>query len=267
MADWFKFYENDLDETRLQYAIAKLPEVVSVWVRTLSECCRHKSDTFRWGSNIELFGFSSRLGITPEKVTRAIELLAEIDYVEIGDNYIKVLKWGAKQSEYCQWKQRHQNNPTPQTRERVRTPSGVSSRRGEENRGDEKRTYSTASRVALVYLREKTGTQFRETDTNLKIIDARLKESGVDIDGVKKMIDRQVLKWKGTDMGEYLRPETLFGETKFDGYYAAREQPVKNETHKSNPAQRVDRSIGTANEGTASQYRGLGRVAKPGNSE
>lgn len=148
MADWFKFYENDLDETRLQYAISKLPEVVSVWVRTLSECCRHKSDTFRWGSNIERFGFSSRLGITVEKVDEAMKLLAEIDYIEIGEGFIKVLKWGSKQSEYCQWKQRHQNELKEVNRESVRTPSGVSSRRGEERRGDKKRVRTVQTKFS-----------------------------------------------------------------------------------------------------------------------
>ena len=49
----------------------------------------------------------------------------------------------------------------------------------------------------------------------------------MDIEGVKKMIVRQCKRWKGTEMAEYLRPETLFNKTKFDGYYAARDLPVE----------------------------------------
>lgn len=37
----------------------------------------------------------------------------------------------------------------------------------------------------------------------------------------------------------------------------------KYENGKGHPPQRVDRSIGTANEGIADQYKGLGRVARP----
>jgi uncharacterized phage protein (TIGR02220 family) len=84
-----------------------------------------------------------------------------------------------------------------------------------------------SARPILHYLIEKSGTRFRETETNLGFIGERLAEDGVDADGVRKMIDRQVAKWKGTDMADYLRPETLFNKTKFDGYYAAREMPIE----------------------------------------
>jgi uncharacterized phage protein (TIGR02220 family) len=83
----------------------------------------------------------------------------------------------------------------------------------------------TASEV-LFYLNEKAGRQFRPTETNLKFIRARLEEPGVALAEVRKMIDRQVKRWKGTDMEEYLRPETLFNRTKFDNYYSARDLPL-----------------------------------------
>jgi len=122
------------------------------------------------------------------------------------------------------------------------------------------KTYSSTSRSVLTYLREQTGRPFREVDSNLSVIQARLDEPGVDFEGIKKMIDRQILRWKGTNFEEYYRPTTLFGKEKFDGYYAAKDQPINGETHRGNPPQRVDRSIGTANEGTAHLYKGLGRV-------
>jgi hypothetical protein len=47
------------------------------------------------------------------------------------------------------------------------------------------------------------------------------------VEGVKQMISRQVLKWKDDPkMCDYLRPETLFNKTKFDGYYAAKDVPI-----------------------------------------
>lgn len=90
-------------------------------------------------------------------------------------------------------------------------------------------TYHTHSRAALAWLNEKSGHRYLETDSNLKLISARLSEEGVTIDGVKLMIERQVKKWIGTDMSDYLRPETLFGKTKFGGYYGAKEQPINQE--------------------------------------
>jgi uncharacterized phage protein (TIGR02220 family) len=73
-------------------------------------------------------------------------------------------------------------------------------------------------------------------DANLKLISARLSEPGVTLAAVQKMIERQVRKWKGTQMEDYLRPATLFGKSKFDSYYAAREDPVQmNQPGKPTP--------------------------------
>lgn len=123
----------------------------------------------------------------------------------------------------------------------------------------------------IKFLNETSGRKFRETESNISFIKARLSEPGVTMDGVKAMIVRQWKRWAGTSMEEYIRPETLFNKTKFDGYYAAKDQPI-NENNNSNTAQRVDRSIGTANEGIASQYaglpnRGFGTVAENKNAQ
>lgn len=52
---------------------------------------------------------------------------------------------------------------------------------------------------------------------NRKFIKARLAE-GYTIDDLKSVIDYTTKSWKGTSMEIYLRPETLFNATKFDGY-------------------------------------------------
>lgn len=97
------------------------------------------------------------------------------------------------------------------------------------------RTYSAAARAVVHFLNEKSGKKFRETSVNLGFIDARLSEEGVDLDGVKKMIERQVVIWKGTDMDRFLRPETLFNETKFDSYYANKDLPIPQSTVNGKP--------------------------------
>ena len=118
----------------------------------------------------------------------------------------------------------------------------------------------TEPRVLIGFLNEKTGRHFRETSENLTIIRARLDEAGVSIEGVKQMIERQCIRWKGTDQEEYLRPETLFRKSKFDSYYAAKDQPINPNSHGHKIAEhRIDRSVGTANAGTAHLYRDAAR--------
>lgn len=126
----------------------------------------------------------------------------------------------------------------------------------------QEKVYSSGSRALLCYLREKTGRPFRETEANLKLIEARLSEPGVEVEGCRKMIDRQVVRWKGTQQEEYLRPETLFGKTKFDGYYAAKDQPINTEsehgnskTNRGSGSKRGDLNQGTYNEGSGHLYR------------
>lgn len=79
----------------------------------------------------------------------------------------------------------------------------------------------------LRYLNEKTSSKFQETETNLKLISCRLKEAGVDVAGMKAMIDRQCKVWlHDPKMVDFLRPATLFGKEKFAGYYGQRDKPI-----------------------------------------
>lgn len=87
----------------------------------------------------------------------------------------------------------------------------------------------------LGLLNEKSGRDFRETETNMGFIAQRLSEDGVTVEGVEKMILRQCARWRGTNQSEYLRPETLFNKTKFDGYYAAKDLPANEASHERKP--------------------------------
>ena len=68
----------------------------------------------------------------------------------------------------------------------------------------------------IAYLNEKAGTHFRPIESNLKFINARLKDYCED--DLKRVIDKKVDDWKGSEMQMYLRPETLFNATKFETY-------------------------------------------------
>lgn len=78
------------------------------------------------------------------------------------------------------------------------------------------------ARKVLSYLSEVTGRNFRDTQSNLKPIIARLKEEGVTTEGMIKMIDRMWERWAGGEMEQYVRPSTLFRPSKFDSYYEDR---------------------------------------------
>lgn len=56
--------------------------------------------------------------------------------------------------------------------------------------------------------------------SNRRFISARLKE-GNSVEDLKRVIDTMYSKWKDTTFEQYLRPETLFNETKFNSYLVA----------------------------------------------
>jgi uncharacterized phage protein (TIGR02220 family) len=116
------------------------------------------------------------------------------------------------------------------------------------------------ARIILCTLNELTSRNFRETDSNLSVIMARLAEPEVTVEGVKQMLTRQAQRWKGTDQEEYLRPETLFRKSKFDSYYAAREIPIQ--TRFSNTQPGTDRNRGTFNEGKGHLYRDAAKLTE-----
>ena len=71
------------------------------------------------------------------------------------------------------------------------------------------------------YLNEKAHKNYRSNNkTTMRHINARLKE-GRTLSDFKQVIDNRCATWLGTDMEQYLRPETLFG-SKFESYLNAR---------------------------------------------
>lgn len=90
-----------------------------------------------------------------------------------------------------------------------------------ESKGKKEKTYSpslpSVAEDIVTFLNSVTGSSYRSTtDKTRKLIAARLTE-GFTIDDFKAVITKKAKEWQGTDMAQYLRPETLFG-TKFEGY-------------------------------------------------
>ena len=72
----------------------------------------------------------------------------------------------------------------------------------------------------LAFLNEKTGRDYRPVDSNLKLIIARLKQ-GYTPAQCRAVIVRKRREWaEDPEMEKYLRPATLFNDTKFNQYVA-----------------------------------------------
>lgn len=69
----------------------------------------------------------------------------------------------------------------------------------------------------ISFLNSTTGSKYKAlTGKTRRLIAARIAE-GFTVDDFQTVITKKAKEWQGTDMAQYLRPETLFG-TKFEGY-------------------------------------------------
>lgn len=87
-----------------------------------------------------------------------------------------------------------------------------------------KNALSDIIKTIVAYLNEKvqpTRPYRATTKATQKHINARLSE-GYTLDDFKVVIDKKVDEWKGTEMEQYLRPETLFCAKHFESYLNAK---------------------------------------------
>jgi uncharacterized phage protein (TIGR02220 family) len=91
------------------------------------------------------------------------------------------------------------------------------------NKKRKESNFDLSAQKVIEYLNLVAGTNYRKTTlSHQKFIIARLKEN-VTIENCKLVIDKQVKRWKGTEMEKYLRPDTLFRSQKF---YIYLDQPL-----------------------------------------
>lgn len=74
--------------------------------------------------------------------------------------------------------------------------------------------------TVIDFLNKVAGTQYKHSETSRKHIRARLND-GFTVDDCKQVICKQWKAWRGTEWQKYMRPETLFNPTKFEGYLNA----------------------------------------------
>ncbi|MGL5726576.1 MAG: conserved phage C-terminal domain-containing protein [Plesiomonas sp.] len=99
---------------------------------------------------------------------------------------------------------------------------------------DNKEIISSANDDAisvLTYLNEVCGTRYSSsTKSHIQNISARLKDHSVE--DLKLVIDHKSKEWSSDSrMAAYLRPQTLFGTGKFEGYLMAAKAKPKQDRH------------------------------------
>ncbi len=82
--------------------------------------------------------------------------------------------------------------------------------------------YSEVCTEIIDYLNEKTASRYKATKPTKEFIHARMEE-GFTKEDFFTVIDNKVASWKGTEWEKYLRPQTLFNATKFQGYLNEKE--------------------------------------------
>ena len=132
MANWFKFYETDLTEDRLQWAMGTNPNCAIVNVFLLSKCCSRKSDTIPWNRDVDVLCMASTLKMSCGVANDALRMLEHIEFVQITSDSLKMLNWNNHQSEYMSrkdyFKQRYEARKSGVHSETV----DFTQRRGEE---------------------------------------------------------------------------------------------------------------------------------------
>nr|WP_241865801.1 conserved phage C-terminal domain-containing protein [Enterobacter hormaechei] len=72
--------------------------------------------------------------------------------------------------------------------------------------------------LVLTHLNQVSGSRYQKSKTSLENIRARLRE-GYTVSDLKLVVDLKHEHWNGNDEHyQYMRPETLFGPKKFEGY-------------------------------------------------
>ena len=104
-----------------------------------------------------------------------------------------------------------------------------------------------ATEYIISFLNSTTGSKYKaSTDKTRRLIAARLAE-GFTLEDFKTVISKKTKEWQGTDMAQYLRPETLFG-TKFEGYLNQPEVKNNRRSPISRAEQERQEAINVVNE-------------------
>ena len=236
---WVKLHRSTLENP----VVCKDAEHIAVWVYLLLKATHKEKEMIFSGEKITLKPgqlitgrkkISEYCKVNESKVQRILKSFENEHQIEQQtankNRLITVVNWDKYQSSEQQFEQQVNNNRTT-TEQQLNTNK---KERNKECKKDidnivEKESRQDTIKEIIDYLNLKTKKNFKAgTKATQRHISARLEE-GYSLEDFKCVIDKKVREWSGTEMDQYLRPETLFG-TKFEGYLNQSDKPVSKPT-------------------------------------
>ena len=251
---WIKIITDLFDDEKV-LMIESLPSadsIIVIWFKLLTFAGKQNNDG--------VFIMNNRIAYTDEMlasifrrdiniVRLALKVFEEYGMIEIVDNVITIPNWNKHQTlDAYERKKERDRLYQQERREKQRLLVQKSFEESSDTSNDSRSSVAIPSLPVVVseedkdidiyiniveYLNQKTEKNYRSSSKKTKTcIHARLAE-GYTFEDFKTVIDNKCNAWKGTDMDQYLRPETLFG-TKFESYLnekVTRRQPVNTCVH------------------------------------
>lgn len=263
---WIKIVTDIFDDEKI-LLIESMPEadaIIVIWFKLLTLAGKQNNDG--------VFLLSNRIPYTDEMlatifrrnlntVRLALRSLEQFGMIEIVDNVITIPNWNKHQTLDAYEKKKERDRLYQQERRAAQraligqassdkssdTSSDKSSdvaisdidKEKEEEKEEDKKIYIDV----IAYLNEKTGKNYKATGEQVKkLIRARLAE-GYTLEDFKTVIDNKCADWLGGEYEQYLRPNTLFQASKFDGYL--NQKGVGKNGRFENTASAIGSSVGT----------------------
>lgn len=188
---------------------------------------------YRNGGPIDIKGvfrpiMAAKLRVTPEALDKMIQDGIQIDLFCLEEDG-KLMSEGAKKRLDFITKDREKARDRVSGNSSPENPQIRGESKGKETKGNKRKGSDPAlplpvdSDPGIVqriidHLNATAGKRYRLGDSTRKIIAARLNEGFTEAD-LRTVIEKKSAGWKDDDkMEKYLRPETLFQASKFDGY-------------------------------------------------
>lgn len=238
---WVKLYRSMLEKP---IWLESTPEQKTILI-TLLLMANHQEKEWEWRgekytakpgqfiTSLEAIRKISGKGISFQNVRTALKRFEKYEFLTSQstnkNRLITLLNWELYQS-----KQENQQTDQQATNKQLTTNKNVKNERSKKDKSD--KSDSLPYLEVISYLNSKAGKNFRNVESNKKLIRARFKE-GYSLEDFKKVIDVKCNEWlNNDDMKKYLQPSTLFGP-KFDNYL--NELPKQPSKAKEDPAKRI----------------------------
>lgn len=100
MSDWFRVYNDLLDEPNFRYALGRSNVVGTVYMALLSEASKRRSCVVPW-TECEEIGTGLKLNVSAGILCECVNALCEAHYIRKEPNSLVICDWDKTQSDYC----------------------------------------------------------------------------------------------------------------------------------------------------------------------